>query len=121
MIIINYNYQSIIKVASVLYQLPKNAISYIDNNVENFLNRIIVFLIFFCLPNVYNSTLQDVFSTFSSDSGNVHDFPEGSEHRHHLPKSKSMPDYSDAYSAMPGQCEENILNYLITFCLSLTY
>lgn len=48
---------------------------------------------------------QDVFSTFSSDSGNVHDFPEGSEHRHHIPKSKSMPDYADVqdmYSSMPG-------------------
>jgi axin 1 len=45
--------------------------------------------------------VQDVFSTFSSDSGNVHDFPEGSEHKHHggsghMPKSKSMPDYQDA-------------------------
>lgn len=44
---------------------------------------------------------KDVFSTFSSDSGNVHDFPEASEHKHHggsghIPKSKSMPDYQDA-------------------------
>lgn len=48
---------------------------------------------------------KDVFSTFSSDSGNVHDFPEGSEHRHHIPKSKSMPDYADVqdmHSSMPG-------------------
>lgn len=36
---------------------------------------------------------KDVFSTFSSDSGNVHDFIEGSEHKHHVPKSKSVPDY----------------------------
>nr|CAD7441682.1 unnamed protein product [Timema bartmani] len=36
---------------------------------------------------------KDVFSTFSSDSGNVHDFPEGSEHKLYLPKSKSMPEY----------------------------
>nr|CAD7432774.1 unnamed protein product [Timema monikensis] len=39
------------------------------------------------------SIYQDVFSTFSSDSGNVHDFPEGSEHKLYLPKSKSMPEY----------------------------
>ncbi|XP_069697428.1 axin isoform X2 [Periplaneta americana] len=55
---------------------------------------------------------KDVFSTFSSDSGNVHDFPEGTEHKHHggsghMPKSKSMPDYQDAqkqdvHSSMPG-------------------
>lgn len=38
---------------------------------------------------------KDVFSTFSSDSGNVHDYMEGSgsEHRQHVPKSKSVPDY----------------------------
>ncbi|KAJ9597773.1 hypothetical protein L9F63_011381 [Diploptera punctata] len=55
---------------------------------------------------------KDVFSTFSSDSGNVHDFPECPEHKHHggsghMPKSKSMPDYQDAqkqdvYSSMTG-------------------
>ncbi|XP_025829569.1 axin-1 isoform X2 [Agrilus planipennis] len=33
---------------------------------------------------------KDGFSTFSSDSGNVHDFPEG-----HMVKSKSVPDYGD--------------------------
>lgn len=41
---------------------------------------------------------KDVFSTFSSDSGNVHDFPEGSDHRASaagMTKSKSMPDYGD--------------------------
>ncbi|RZF40722.1 hypothetical protein LSTR_LSTR008671 [Laodelphax striatellus] len=38
---------------------------------------------------------KDVFSNFSSDSGNVHDFTEGSEHRMHVPKSKSMPEYTD--------------------------
>ncbi|XP_021931929.1 axin isoform X2 [Zootermopsis nevadensis] len=51
---------------------------------------------------------KDVFSTFSSDSGNVHDFPEGSEHKHHggsghMPKSKSMPDYQDVQKQdLPG-------------------
>ncbi|XP_063229869.1 axin isoform X2 [Bacillus rossius redtenbacheri] len=48
---------------------------------------------------------KDVFSTFSSDSGNVHDFLESSDHKHHtssssgsgyLPKSRSMPDYQDS-------------------------
>ncbi|XP_014285784.1 axin isoform X4 [Halyomorpha halys] len=39
---------------------------------------------------------RDVFSTFSSDSGNVHDYPESLDHRGHLPKSKSMPDYADS-------------------------
>ncbi|XP_012273577.1 axin [Orussus abietinus] len=49
---------------------------------------------------------KDVFSTFSADSGNVHDFPEGSDLvgagsvsslGSHLPKSKSVPsDYADS-------------------------
>ncbi|GJQ72265.1 hypothetical protein Trydic_g3356 [Trypoxylus dichotomus] len=38
---------------------------------------------------------KDGFSTFSSDSGNVHDFPEGSEHKSAMVKSKSMPEYAD--------------------------
>lgn len=44
---------------------------------------------------ILSSLFQDVFSTFSSDSGNVHDFIEGSEHKHHVPKSKSVPDYAE--------------------------
>ena len=51
---------------------------------------------------------KDVFSTFSGDSGNVHDFPEPGELHgagsmsslgsHHLPKSKSVPsDYADSF------------------------
>ncbi|XP_048507486.1 axin isoform X2 [Athalia rosae] len=49
---------------------------------------------------------KDVFSTFSADSGNIHDFPEGSDLLgagsmsslgSHLPKSKSIPsDYADS-------------------------
>ncbi|KAK3928469.1 Axin-1 [Frankliniella fusca] len=62
---------------------------------------------------------KDVFSTFSSDSGNVHDFVEGSEHKHHahVPKSKSVPDYvetlkqegyADArYRDRPGTCRRS--------------
>lgn len=38
---------------------------------------------------------KDVFSTFSSDSGNVHDFPDPNEHKMGMVKSKSMPE--DAY------------------------
>ncbi|CAH1959889.1 unnamed protein product [Acanthoscelides obtectus] len=38
---------------------------------------------------------KDGFSTFSSDSGNVHDFAEGSEHKMTMVKSKSMPEYPD--------------------------
>ncbi|KAJ8949071.1 hypothetical protein NQ318_016973 [Aromia moschata] len=38
---------------------------------------------------------KDGFSTFSSDSGNVHDFTEGSEHKLSMVKSKSMPEYAD--------------------------
>lgn len=34
-------------------------------------------------------------SIFSSDSGNVHDFAEGSEHKFVMVKSKSMPEYPD--------------------------
>ncbi|XP_030757670.1 axin isoform X2 [Sitophilus oryzae] len=34
-------------------------------------------------------------SIFSCDSGNVHDFAEGSEHRMGMVKSKSMPEYQD--------------------------
>ncbi|KAF4522831.1 hypothetical protein B566_EDAN008093 [Ephemera danica] len=42
---------------------------------------------------------KDGVSTLSSDSGNVHDYPESLEHKHshhYLPKSKSMPDYVEA-------------------------
>ncbi|XP_044758635.1 axin isoform X2 [Coccinella septempunctata] len=38
---------------------------------------------------------KDGYSTFSSDSGNVHDFQEGSEHRLSMVKSKSMPEYGE--------------------------
>ncbi|CAG9763118.1 unnamed protein product [Ceutorhynchus assimilis] len=34
-------------------------------------------------------------SIFSSDSGNVHDFAEGSEHKFAMVKSKSIPEYPD--------------------------
>lgn len=34
-------------------------------------------------------------SIFSSDSGNVHDFVESSEHKFGMIKSKSMPEYPD--------------------------
>lgn len=38
---------------------------------------------------------RDVFSTFSSDSGNVHDFPDPETCSGGLPKSRSVPDYHD--------------------------
>ncbi|KAL3273078.1 hypothetical protein HHI36_014533 [Cryptolaemus montrouzieri] len=38
---------------------------------------------------------KDGYSTFSGDSGNVHDFQDGSEHRLSMVKSKSMPEYAD--------------------------
>lgn len=38
---------------------------------------------------------KDGYSTFSGDSGNVHDFQDGSEHRLSMVKSKSMPEYGD--------------------------
>ncbi|KAJ8978250.1 hypothetical protein NQ317_012606 [Molorchus minor] len=38
---------------------------------------------------------KDGFSTFSSDSGNVHDYTEGSEHKLTMVKSKSMPEYGE--------------------------
>lgn len=34
-------------------------------------------------------------SIFSTDSGNVHDFPEGSENKFRMVTSKSMPEYPD--------------------------
>ncbi|XP_050302242.1 axin-1 isoform X2 [Anthonomus grandis grandis] len=34
-------------------------------------------------------------SVFSNDSGNVHDFADGSEHKFNMVKSKSMPEYPD--------------------------
>lgn len=47
--------------------------------------------------------LQDVYSTFSSDSGNVADYYEGSERpgpQHLIPKSRSMPDYMENYAGL---------------------
>nr|XP_053654919.1 axin-2-like isoform X2 [Cherax quadricarinatus] len=43
---------------------------------------------------------RDVYSTFSSDSGNVADYYESSERAglHPLPKSRSMPDYMENYA-----------------------
>ncbi|XP_050716165.1 axin-1-like isoform X5 [Eriocheir sinensis] len=44
---------------------------------------------------------RDVYSTFSSDSGNVADYYEGSERpgpQHLIPKSRSMPDYMENYA-----------------------
>ncbi|XP_045594922.1 axin-1 isoform X2 [Procambarus clarkii] len=43
---------------------------------------------------------RDVYSTFSSDSGNVADYYESSERAglHPLPKSRSMPDYMENYT-----------------------
>ncbi|KAF5293498.1 hypothetical protein FQA39_LY02983 [Lamprigera yunnana] len=38
---------------------------------------------------------KDVFSTFSGDSGNVHDFPENFDHKMNMVKSKSMNEYGD--------------------------
>lgn len=56
--------------------------------------------------------MQDGVSTLSSDSGNVHDYAEGSEHKHthhYLPKSKSMPDYADAQKQDPYAIQGNFL------------
>lgn len=41
-----------------------------------------------------------MYSTFSSDSGNVADYYESSERAglHPLPKSRSMPDYMENYT-----------------------
>ncbi|XP_063876181.1 axin-1-like isoform X3 [Scylla paramamosain] len=44
---------------------------------------------------------RDLYSTFSSDSGNVADYYEGSERpgpSHLIPKSRSMPDYMENYA-----------------------
>nr|XP_023025765.1 axin isoform X1 [Leptinotarsa decemlineata] len=38
---------------------------------------------------------KDGFSTFSGDSGNVHDYADGSEHKLSMVKSKSMSEYPD--------------------------
>ncbi|CAH0564301.1 unnamed protein product [Brassicogethes aeneus] len=38
---------------------------------------------------------KDGFSTFSSDSGNVHDYAESLEHKMSMVKSKSMPEYAE--------------------------
>lgn len=40
---------------------------------------------------------KDGFSTFSGDSGNVYDFPEGSEHKLSMVKSKSLLDYDERF------------------------
>lgn len=40
---------------------------------------------------------KDGISTFSGDSGNVYDFPEGSEHKLSMVKSKSMMEYDERF------------------------
>ncbi|XP_008196701.1 axis inhibition protein isoform X1 [Tribolium castaneum] len=47
---------------------------------------------------------KDVFSIFSSDSGNVHDFAESSER---LPKSKSVPEYNDDRFSRAASCRRS--------------
>lgn len=47
---------------------------------------------------------KDVFSIFSGDSGNVHDFTESSER---LPKSKSVPEYADDRFARAAPCRRS--------------
>lgn len=47
-------------------------------------------------PPRYPRKEKDLFSTFSSDSGNVHDFPECPESNRHFPKSKSVPECVDS-------------------------
>lgn len=46
---------------------------------------------------------KDGFSTFSGDSGNVYDFPEGSEHKISMVKSKSMLDYDERFARNVGR------------------
>lgn len=49
--------------------------------------------------------VQDVYSTFSSDSGNVADYYDSSDRpplHHPLPKSRSMPDYMENYAGRFG-------------------
>lgn len=41
---------------------------------------------------------KDGISTYSGDSGNVYDFPEGSEHKHSMVKSKSLMDYDERFT-----------------------
>lgn len=45
---------------------------------------------------------KDGFSTFSSDSGNVHDYMENSDHAFGMVKSKSMPEYEDRFVRAPS-------------------
>lgn len=45
---------------------------------------------------------KDGFSTFSTDSGNVHDYMETSEHGFGMVKSKSMQEYDDRFVRAPS-------------------
>ena len=65
---------------------------------------------------------KDVFSTFSIDSGNIHDFPEGndligagsmSSLGSHLPKSKSVPsDYADSLHKHDFYLQSKLIKFL---------
>ncbi|XP_063916138.1 axin isoform X2 [Zophobas morio] len=49
---------------------------------------------------------RDLFSTFSGDSGNVHDFAEDVE-RKSLPKSKSIPEHGEERFARAASCRRS--------------
>lgn len=53
-------------------------------------------------PSKYPKKEKDVFSTFSADSGNIHDFPDNQECTRHFPKSKSFPDHVDTQNTHSG-------------------
>ncbi|KAK6624205.1 hypothetical protein RUM44_011064 [Polyplax serrata] len=55
----------------------------------------------------YPKKEKDVFSTFSTDSGNIHDFTDASESGRHFPKSKSFPDYPDPQNSVTGYESRN--------------
>lgn len=52
---------------------------------------------------------KDGFSTFSSDSGNVHDYPEAFDCRGVMVKSKSMPEYPEDRFVRGGSSRRYIL------------
>lgn len=51
-------------------------------------------------PAKYTKKEKDVYSTFSADSGNVHDFPDNSECGRQFPKSRSFPEHVDTQNTM---------------------
>lgn len=59
---------------------------------------------------------KDGFSTFSADSGNIHDYMETSEHSFGMIKSRSLQEYDERFVRAPSGRRYNYIRNIICLC-----